>query len=165
MHSFGMKIIGYDPFVTAEQCASFHATKMELDQIWPLADYITLHTPLIESTRNFINAKVLGQCKKGIKIVNVGRGGLIQERDLLDGLNSGHVGGAALDVFEQEPPTDPLTLEIIQHKAVIATPHLGASTKEAQVRVGQEIAEQLVNLVKPGTYNTPLAEVTRVLNK
>ncbi|PZC80436.1 hypothetical protein B5X24_HaOG214738 [Helicoverpa armigera] len=75
------------------------------------------------------------------------------------------VGGAALDVFEQEPPTDPLTLEIIQHKAVIATPHLGASTKEAQVRVGQEIAEQLVNLVKPGSYSTPLAEVTRVLNK
>ncbi|XP_049695212.2 D-3-phosphoglycerate dehydrogenase [Helicoverpa armigera] len=165
MHSFGMKIIGYDPFVTAEQCTSFHATKMELEQIWPLADYITLHTPLIASTKNFINAKVLGQCKKGIKIVNVGRGGLIQERDLLDGLNSGQVGGAALDVFEQEPPSDPLTLEIIQHKAVIATPHLGASTKEAQVRVGQEIAEQLVNLVKPGSYSTPLAEVTRVLNK
>lgn len=165
MHAFGMKIIGYDPFVTAEDCATFHATKMELDQIWPLADYITLHTPLIESTKNFINAKVLGQCRKGIKIVNVGRGGLIQERDLLDALNAGQVGGAALDVFEQEPPTNPLTLEIIQHKAVIATPHLGASTKEAQVRVGSEIAEQLVNLVKPGTYTTPLAEVTRVLKK
>ncbi|KAJ8737384.1 hypothetical protein PYW07_000655 [Mythimna separata] len=165
MHAFGMKIIGFDPFVTAEDCASFHATKMELEQIWPLADYITLHTPLIESTKNFINASVLGQCKKGIKIVNVGRGGLIKERDLLDALNSGQVGGAALDVFEQEPPTDPLTLEIIQHKAVIATPHLGASTKEAQVRVGSEIAEQLVNLVKPGTFRTPLAEVTRVLNK
>ncbi|XP_026731122.1 D-3-phosphoglycerate dehydrogenase [Trichoplusia ni] len=165
MHTFGMKIIGYDPFVTAEQCNSFNATKMELEQIWPLADYITLHTPLIESTKNFINAKVMGQCKKGVKIVNVGRGGLIQERDLLDALNSGQVGGAALDVFEQEPPTDPVTLEIIQHKAVIATPHLGASTKEAQVRVGQEIAEQFVNLVKPGTYNTPLAEVTRVINK
>ncbi|CAH0578254.1 unnamed protein product [Chrysodeixis includens] len=165
MHAFGMKIIGYDPFVTAEQCNSFHATKMELEQIWPLADYITLHTPLIESTRNFINANVMKQCKKGVKIVNVGRGGLIQEKDLLDALNSGQVGGAALDVFEQEPPTDPVTLEVIQHKAVIATPHLGASTKEAQVRVGQEIAEQFVNLVKPGTYNTPLAEVTRVINK
>ncbi|CAH2035468.1 unnamed protein product, partial [Iphiclides podalirius] len=165
MHAFGMKIIGYDPFVTAAQCAEFHATKMELDEIWPLADYITLHTPLIESTRNFINADVLKRCKKGIKIINVGRGGLINERDFLDALNSGHVGGAALDVFEQEPPTDPLTLEIIQHPAVVATPHLGASTKEAQVRVGQEIAEQLVNLVKPGTYATPLAEVTRVLAK
>ncbi|CAG9784193.1 unnamed protein product [Diatraea saccharalis] len=165
MHSFGMKIVGFDPFVSAEQCKEFHATKMELNEIWPIADYITLHTPLIESTRNFINANVLKQCKKGIKIVNVGRGGLINERDLLDALNSGQVGGAALDVFEQEPPTDPLTLEVIQHPAVVATPHLGASTKEAQVRVGSEIAEQLVNLVKPGTYSTPLAEVTRVLNK
>ncbi|XP_050684114.1 D-3-phosphoglycerate dehydrogenase [Leptidea sinapis] len=165
MHAFGMKIIGFDPFVTSEQCAQFHATKMELDDIWPLADYITLHTPLIDSTRNFINANSLGRCKKGVKIINVGRGGLINERDLLDALKTGQVGGAALDVFEQEPPTDPLTLEIIEHPAVIATPHLGASTKEAQVRVGQEIAEQLVNLVKPGTFNTPLAEVTRVLPK
>ncbi|KAI8430691.1 hypothetical protein MSG28_000881 [Choristoneura fumiferana] len=165
MHAFGMTIVGFDPFVSAEQCHQFHATKMELEQIWPVADYITLHTPLIESTRNFINADVLKKCKKGIKIVNVGRGGLINEQDLLDALNAGQVGAAALDVFEQEPPTDPLTLEIIQHPAVIATPHLGASTKEAQVRVGQEIAEQFVNLVKPGTYPTPLAEVTRVLNK
>ncbi|CAH0405014.1 unnamed protein product [Chilo suppressalis] len=165
MHAFGMKIVGFDPFVSAEHCKEFHATKMELNEIWPIADYITLHTPLIDSTRNFINAGVLKQCKKGIKIVNVGRGGLINERDLLDALNAGQVGGAALDVFEQEPPTDPLTLEVIQHPAVIATPHLGASTKEAQVRVGSEIAEQLVNLVKPGTYPTPLAEVTRVLSK
>ncbi|CAK1588341.1 unnamed protein product [Parnassius mnemosyne] len=165
MHAFGMKIVGFDPFVSAEQCKEFHATKMELDQIWPIADYITLHTPLIESTRNFINADVLKRCKKGVKLINVGRGGLINERDLLDALNEGQVGAAALDVFEKEPPTDPLTLEIIQHPAVVATPHLGASTKEAQVRVGQEIAEQLVNLVKPGTYATPLAEVTRVLTK
>ncbi|XP_049886349.1 D-3-phosphoglycerate dehydrogenase [Pectinophora gossypiella] len=165
MHAFGMTIVGFDPFVSAEQCKEFHTTKMELDQIWPVVDYITLHTPLIDSTRNFINAKTLKQCKKGVKIINVGRGGLIQEKDLLDALQSGQVGGAALDVFEQEPPTDPLTLEVIQHPAVIATPHLGASTKEAQVRVGQEIAEQFVNLVKPGTYPTPLAEVTRVLNK
>ncbi|XP_068620762.1 D-3-phosphoglycerate dehydrogenase [Battus philenor] len=165
MHAFGMKIVGFDPFVTAKQCAEFHATKMELEEIWPVADYITLHTPLIESTRNFINSNVLKKCKKGVKIINVGRGGLINERDLLEALNSGQVGGTALDVFEQEPPTDPLTLEIIQHPAVIATPHLGASTKEAQVRVGQEIAEQLVNLVKPGSYATPLAEVTQVLSK
>ncbi|XP_013184972.1 D-3-phosphoglycerate dehydrogenase [Amyelois transitella] len=165
MNAFGMKILGFDPFVSAEQCKEFFATKLELDQIWPLADYITLHTPLIESTRNLINADVLKRCKKGVKIINVGRGGLINEKDLLDALNTGHVSGAALDVFEQEPPTDPLTLQVIQHPSVLATPHLGASTKEAQVRVGQEIAEQLVNLVKPGTYSTPLAEVTRVLKK
>ncbi|OWR41229.1 D-3-phosphoglycerate dehydrogenase [Danaus plexippus] len=165
MNAFGMKVIGFDPFVTSEQCEQFHTSKMELDEIWPLADYITLHTPLIESTRNFINSNSLKRCKKGVKIINVGRGGLINEKDFLEALQSQQVGGAALDVFEQEPPTDPLTLEIIKHPAVVATPHLGASTKEAQVRVGQEIAEQLVNLVKPGTYSTPLAEVTRVLSK
>ncbi|XP_013145868.1 PREDICTED: D-3-phosphoglycerate dehydrogenase [Papilio polytes] len=165
MHAFGMKIIGYDPFVTAEQCESFHCTKMELEEIWPLAEYITLHTPLIESTRNFINADVFKRCKKGVKMINVGRGGLINEQDLLDALNSGQVGSAAIDVFEQEPPTDPLTWKIIKHPSVIATPHLGASTKEAQVRVGQEIAEQLVNLAKPGTYSTPLAEVTKIIKK
>ncbi|XP_026331568.1 D-3-phosphoglycerate dehydrogenase [Hyposmocoma kahamanoa] len=165
MHAFGMTIVGFDPFVSAEQCQQFHCTKLELEQIWPVADYITLHTPLIDSTRNMINVNVLNACKKGVKIVNVGRGGLINERDLLQALKTGQVGGAALDVFEQEPPTDPLTLEIIQQPSVIATPHLGASTKEAQVRVGQEIAEQLVNLVKPGTYTTMLAEVTRILRK
>ncbi|KAJ0183712.1 hypothetical protein K1T71_000135 [Dendrolimus kikuchii] len=163
MHAFGMTIIGFDPYVTAEQCKQFHATKLELKEIWPLADYITLHTPLIESTRNLINEGVLNLCKKGVKIVNVGRGGLIHERDLLFALHTEQVGGAALDVFEEEPPTHTLTLELIKHPAVIATPHLGASTFEAQVRVGQEIAEQLVNLVKPGTFDTPLAEVTRVL--
>ncbi|CAH2103364.1 unnamed protein product [Euphydryas editha] len=166
MSAFGMKIIGYDPYVTEEQCAQFNATKMEdLDEIWPRADYITLHTPLIQSTRQFINSRVLSKCKKGVKIINVGRGGLINEIDFYAALKSGQISGAALDVFEQEPPTDPLTLSIIQHPAVIATPHLGASTKEAQVRVGSEIAEQLVNLVEPGTYDTPLAEVTRVLSE
>lgn len=165
MHAFGMTIIGYDPFVTSKESRQFHVTKMELEDIWHLADYITLHTPLIESTKNLIDANVLKKCKSGVKIINVGRGGLINERDLFDALNAKQVSGVALDVFEQEPPTDSLTLEIIQHPAVIATPHLGASTKEAQVRVGIEIAEQLVNLIKPGTFSTPLAEVTRVLTK
>lgn len=159
MNAFGMKIVGFDPMVTAEQCQQFNTQKMELDQIWPVADYITLHTPLLPSTKQFINQDVLNRCKKGVKIVNVGRGGLIHEKSLLNALNAGQVGGAALDVFEEEPPKDPTTLEIIQHPAVVATPHLGASTKEAQVRVGSEIAEQLVNMVKPGTYNTPLALV------
>ncbi|XP_026761174.1 D-3-phosphoglycerate dehydrogenase [Galleria mellonella] len=165
MKAFGMSIVGFDPFVNATQCEEFNTTRLDLDQIWPIADYITLHTPLIASTRNLINADVLAHCKKGVKIINVGRGGLINEEDLLNALNSGQVGGAALDVFEEEPPTNPITLQIIQHPSVLGTPHLGASTKEAQLRVGQEIAEQLVNLIKPGTYSTPLAEVTRVLQK
>ncbi|CAK1554812.1 unnamed protein product [Leptosia nina] len=159
MIACGMKVLVYDPFVSAQQCEALNTKKVELDEVWPEADYITLHTPLIESTRNFINKNTLSLCKKGVKFINVGRGGLIKEEDFLDALNDGTVGGAALDVFEEEPPKNPLTLQIIQHPAVIATPHLGASTKEAQVRVGQEIAEQLVNLIKPKTYNTPLAKV------
>ncbi|XP_023941614.1 D-3-phosphoglycerate dehydrogenase [Bicyclus anynana] len=163
MNAFGMKVVSYDPFIPADAYGKEYGVRMELNEIWPVADYITLHMPLNDDTRSFINADVLKQCKKGVKIINVGRGGLINERDLLDALISGQVSGAALDVFEQEPPTDPLTWEIIKHPSVLASPHLGASTKEAQIRVGEEIAEQLVNLVQPGSYSTPLAEVTRIL--
>lgn len=163
MSAFGMKIIGYDPIVSAEDAAKYNTTKLELDAIWPLADYITVHTPLLPSTRNLINGKVLRTCKKGVRIVNVGRGGLVDESALLENLNTGHVAGAALDVFETEPPTEKLTLEVIQHRNVIATPHLGASTKEAQIRVGLEIAEQFVNLVKPNTYSADICAVNQVL--
>lgn len=94
-------------------------------------------------------------CKKGVKIVNVARGGIINESDLLQALKTGECGGAALDVFEQEPPTDPVTLELIQHPKVVATPHLGASTAEAQIRVAVEIAEQFVALTgKSKEYTT-----------
>ncbi|XP_059059838.1 D-3-phosphoglycerate dehydrogenase [Achroia grisella] len=165
MNAFGMMVIGVDPFLSAAQCEEFNTTKVQLDELWPIADYITLHTPLVEKTKNLINAEVLRKCKKGVKIINVGRGGLINEQDLLDGLNSGLVSGAALDVFEREPPIDPVTLLIVQHSAVLCTPHLGASTEEAQIRVGEEIAEQIVNLVKPGTFATPIAEITRILRK
>ncbi|KAF5277712.1 hypothetical protein FQR65_LT03692 [Abscondita terminalis] len=120
----------------------------ELDQIWPIADYITLHVPLLAETRNLINAKVLARCKKGVKIVNVARGGIIDENALYDALESGQCNGAGLDVYEQEPPTDEVTWKLIKHSKVIATPHLGASTSEAQVRVAVEVAEQFVALTK-----------------
>jgi len=159
MNGFGMRIIGYDPIVSAEDTKKYNTEKMELSEIWPLADYITVHTPLMPSTRNLINAEVLSKCKQGVCIINVGRGGLVNEKDLLAGLNSGHVEGAALDVFEQEPPTDPITLELIQHPCVIATPHLGASTVEAQIRVAVEVGEQFVTLANP---DKPLAQVCAV---
>ncbi|XP_034839512.1 D-3-phosphoglycerate dehydrogenase [Maniola hyperantus] len=162
MNAFGMKVVSYDPYVPVDAYGESYGVRMELKEIWPIADYITLHMPLVEATRNFVNDVVFRQCKRGVKIINVGRGGLINELHLLEALQSGQVGGAALDVFEKEPPTDTLTWEVIKHPAVLASPHLGASTKEAQVRVGEEIAEQLVNLVKPGTYPTPLAVVTQI---
>lgn len=128
MNAFGMKVIGFDPITTAEEAKAAGIEKMELDQIWPLADYITVHTPLIPATRNLINTESLGKCKRGVKVVNVARGGIINEADLLTALESGQCGGAAIDVFEQEPPTSDVTKALIQHPAVVATPHLGAST-------------------------------------
>lgn len=101
---------------------------MELDEIWPLADYITVHTPLIPATRDLISKKSLDKCKHGVKVVNVARGGIINESDLLDALKSGQCGGAAIDVYSEEPPKSDLTKALIQHPAVVATPHLGAST-------------------------------------
>ena len=94
------------------------------------------------SRTDLINGEVLSICKKGVKLVNVARGGIIDEKALLDSLNAGHCGGAALDVFEEEPPTD---LKLIQHPAVICTPHLGANTREAQKRVAVELAQQIID--------------------
>ncbi|XP_018319449.1 D-3-phosphoglycerate dehydrogenase [Agrilus planipennis] len=146
MQAFGMKTIGYDPLVNSEDAAKFGVEFLELDQLWPRADYITVHVPLIPQTRNLINDKVFSVSKKGVRVVNVARGGIIDENALLKALEDGRCGGAALDVYEQEPPTDSVTLKLIQHPKVVATPHLGASTAEAQVRVAVEIAEQFVAL-------------------
>ncbi|CAG9858819.1 unnamed protein product [Phyllotreta striolata] len=155
MQSWGMRTIGFDPIVPAEEAKKFNVQALELEQIWPQVDYITVHTPLIPATRNLINESVFKKCKKGVKIVNVARGGIINETDLLQALRSGQCGGAALDVFEEEPPTKPITLELIQHEKVVATPHLGASTAEAQIRVAVEISEQIIALTgKSSEYTT-----------
>lgn len=146
MQSYGMKTIGFDPMVSAEGAKQFNVEKMELDEIWPLADYITVHTPLIPQTRNLINETTLNKCKRGVKVINVARGGIVDEAALLDAIKDGHCGGAALDVFVEEPPKSAVTLELIRHPAVVATPHLGASTNEAQQRVAVEIAEEFVAL-------------------
>ncbi|XP_046423319.1 D-3-phosphoglycerate dehydrogenase [Neodiprion fabricii] len=144
MQSYGMRVIGFDPMTSTEAAKEFGVEKMELEQIWPLADYITVHTPLIPQTRNLINATTLAKSKKGVRVINVARGGIVDEEALLDSLKAGHCGGAALDVFVEEPPKNPATLELIQHPNVIGTPHLGASTTEAQQRVAVEIAEQFL---------------------
>ncbi|XP_051163164.1 hydroxypyruvate reductase-like [Leptopilina boulardi] len=160
MQSFGMNIIAFDPMLPIQSAQQLNVTKLSLDEIWPIADYITVHTPLIPQTKNLINATTLGKCKKGVNIINVARGGIVDEEALLNSIKIGHCGGAALDVFIQEPPKNPITLELIQHPKVIATPHLGASTAEAQQRVAVEIAEQLLALSGKSTkYN-----VTGIVN-
>ncbi|XP_014256858.1 D-3-phosphoglycerate dehydrogenase [Cimex lectularius] len=163
MRGFGMKVVGFDPLVDAEQARALGIEKADLEQIWPVADYITVHTPLIPQTRNLINETTLAKCKKGVKVVNVARGGIVDEKALLNSLKANHCGGAALDVFSEEPPKSPWLLELVRHPKVLATPHLGASTGEAQVRVAVEIAEQLVALSQPdsgfsvtGVVNAPI---------
>lgn len=141
-----MRVLAFDPVLTPEQANQLGVEKLLLEQIWPLADYITVHTPLIPQTRNLINASTLAKCKKGVRVINVARGGIVDEQALLDALKSGQCAGAALDVFAEEPPKNPVTLELIRHPNVVATPHLGASTAEAQQRVAVEIAQQFLAL-------------------
>ncbi|KAK4880347.1 hypothetical protein RN001_008493 [Aquatica leii] len=161
MQAWGMKTVGFDPIVSADDAAKFNVKFLELDKIWPIADYITVHVPLIPETRNLIDAKVLAQCKKGVKIVNVARGGIIDEHALFQALESGQCNGAGLDVYEQEPPTEEITWKLIKHPKVVATPHLGASTTEAQVRVAVEVSEQFVALTKT---NPSFTETLGIIN-
>ncbi|XP_037075143.1 D-3-phosphoglycerate dehydrogenase-like [Pollicipes pollicipes] len=148
MRAFGMRVIGFDPMVSAEAAQEFHVEKRELDEIWPEADYITVHTPLIPQTKNLINADALSRCKHGVRIINVARGGIVDEAALLNALKTGRCGGAGLDVFAEEPPTN---LALVQHPATICTPHLGANTREAQQRVARELAEQVASAAQSGT--------------
>ncbi|KAK3589573.1 hypothetical protein CHS0354_043027 [Potamilus streckersoni] len=145
MQSFGMKTIGYDPIVPAEVSSEFGVKWLPLEEIWPQADYITIHVPLIPQTKNLINEQVFAKCKPTLRVLNVARGGIIDEQALLKALNSNQCAGAALDVYEEEPPKD---YTLAQHPLVIGTPHLGANTVEAQERVALEIAEQFVDAVK-----------------
>merc|ERR1719354_1173352 len=105
MQSFGMTTIGFDPMVTKENAAQDNIEWLSLDEIWPRADYVTVHTPLIPQTRGLLNKASFAKCKKGVRVVNCARGGIIDEADLLEALTSGQCGGAGLDVFVGEPPT------------------------------------------------------------
>lgn len=156
MQSFGMKTIGYDPIVSAETAKQHNVEWMELEKMWPLVDYVTVHTPLIPQTRGLVNAKVFQTCKPGLRVINCARGGIIDEDDLVAALDSGACGGAGLDVFVEEPTKN---VKLANHPKVVACPHLGASTKEGQARCGREIAEQFVDVTHGksffGVLNAP----------
>ncbi|XP_034740947.1 D-3-phosphoglycerate dehydrogenase [Etheostoma cragini] len=145
MQSFGMRTIGYDPITPPEVTASWGVEQMSLEQLWPQCDYITVHTPLMPSTVGLLNDETFAKCKKGVKVVNCARGGIIDEDALVRALESGQCGGAGLDVFVEEPPKN---RSLVDHPNVISCPHLGASTKEAQARCGEDIALQIVDMVK-----------------
>ncbi|AQR74919.1 phosphoglycerate dehydrogenase [Sphingomonas sp. LM7] len=146
-----MKVIAYDPFLTPERALEMGVEKMSLDDLLLRADFITLHTPLTDQTRNILSAENLAKTKKGVRIINCARGGLIDEAALKAGLESGHIGGAALDVFVQEPAKES---PLFGTPNFISTPHLGASTNEAQVNVAIQVAEQMADfLVSGGVTN------------
>ncbi|KAM9710511.1 D-3-phosphoglycerate dehydrogenase [Menidia menidia] len=145
MQSFGMRTIGYDPITPPEVSAGWGVEQMSLEQLWPQCDYITVHTPLMPATVGLLSDETFAKCKRGVKVVNCARGGIVDEAALLRALESGQCGGAGLDVFVEEPPRD---RSLVDHPNVISCPHLGASTKEAQARCGEDIALQIVDMVK-----------------
>ncbi|MBS4213439.1 phosphoglycerate dehydrogenase [Neobacillus rhizophilus] len=140
---FGMNILGFDPYLTEDRAKKLGITKASLDLIAAEADFITIHTPLTNDTRGIINDEFLSKTKKGVRFVNCARGGIIDEKALVRAIQSGHVAGAALDVFEKEPVADP---ELLQNPNIIVTPHLGASTVEAQEKVAEEVSAEIVEI-------------------
>ncbi len=148
-----MRVLAYDPFLSPERAKELGVEHVELDVLFRRADFISLHTPLTDQTRNIIDAAGIAKMKKGVRIINCARGGLVVEKDLLDALNGGHVAGAALDVFEVEPAT---SNPLFAHENVIATPHLGASTTEAQENVALQVAGQMSDFLIDGAVTNAL---------
>lgn len=148
-----MKVVAFDPFLSEERAADLGIRKVELDELFEKADVITLHTPLTDQTRGIVGKDAFAKMKDGVRIVNCARGGLIDEDALLVALNEGKVGGAALDVFAEEPAKENA---LFGHEKVICTPHLGASTSEAQVNVALQVAEQLSDYLLTGGVTNAL---------
>jgi D-3-phosphoglycerate dehydrogenase / 2-oxoglutarate reductase len=148
-----MKVVAYDPFLSEERAHKLGVEKVELDELLARADFITLHVPLTDKTRNILSREALSKAKKGVRIINCARGGLIDEAALAEALTSGHVAGAALDVFAEEPATDNPLFGLPN---VVATPHLGASTTEAQENVALQVAEQMADYLLTGAVANAL---------
>ena len=143
-----MKVVAFDPFLGEERAKEIGVEKVELDELLKRADFITLHTPMTDQTRGIIDAAAIAKTRPGVRIINCARGGLVVEADLKAALESGHVAGAALDVFESEPAKDN---PLFGMENLVCTPHLGASTDEAQVNVAIQVAEQMSDFLLDGT--------------
>jgi len=148
-----MKVVAYDPFLSEEKADKMGVEKVELDELLKRADFITLHVPLTDQTRNILSRENLEKTKKGVRIINCARGGLVDEEALADLLKSGHVAGAAFDVFAVEPATDNALFNLPN---VVCTPHLGAATTEAQENVALQVAEQMSDYLLTGAVSNAL---------
>ncbi len=152
-HGIRMRVIAYDPYLTEARALELGVEKVELDTLIARADVITLHTPLTDATRNILSREALARTKKGVRIINCARGGLVDEVALADALKSGHVAGAALDVFEAEPATDSPLFGL---ENVVCTPHLGAATAEAQENVALQVADQMSDFLLTGAVSNAI---------
>jgi D-3-phosphoglycerate dehydrogenase len=148
-----MKVIAYDPFLSPERAADLGVEKVELDELFKRADFVTLHTPLTDKTRNIINAASIGMMKKGARIINCARGGLVDEAALYAALKDGKIAGAAFDVFVTEPATENPLFNLPN---VVCTPHLGAATSEAQENVALQVAEQMAEYLLRGAITNAI---------
>jgi D-3-phosphoglycerate dehydrogenase len=163
-----MLVLAYDPYVLKEDAYKLGVELVPIDEIYARSDFITYHTPLTPETKGMINTQTLLKMKKGVFLINCARGELINETDLLAALESGHVKGVALDVFSLEPP--PNNMPLLKHPNVVLTPHLGASTKEAQEKVAIQIAEQITDFLKHGVIRNSVnfpsvtAEMLKILH-
>ncbi len=145
LNAFECKVIAYDPFAKEEVFREAKARKVEFDELLRNSDFITLHVPKNKDTINLLDSEQFSKMKKGARIVNAARGGILNEKALLEAIDSGIVAGAALDVFEKEPPE---SKELLGNEKIIFTPHQGANTKEAKVRCGVQIAEYVIEALK-----------------
>ena len=148
-----MRVIAYDPFLSPERAEDLGMEKVELDELYARADFITLHVPLTDTTRGLLDSKAFAKMRKGVRLINCARGGIVVEADLLEALESGQVAGAALDVFEVEPVKKNA---LFGRDDVIATPHLGAATTEAQEKVALQVAEQMSDYLLTGAVSNAL---------
>ena len=148
-----MKVIAFDPFLTDERAKEIGVEKVEFEELLPRADFITIHVPKNEKTVNLLNKNTISQVKTGVRIINCARGGIINEDDLKEALESGKVAGAALDVFAEEPAKDNA---LFGFENVVCTPHLGAATSEAQVNVALQVAEQISDYLLNGAVTNAL---------
>ena len=148
-----MKVVAYDPYLSEKKALDLGVEKTDLDTLLARADFVTVHTPLTDATRNILSREAIAKTRKGVRIINCARGGLVDEAALADALRSGHVAGAALDVFEVEPATDSPLFGLDN---VVCTPHLGAATAEAQENVALQIAEQMSDFLLTGAVSNAI---------
>ena len=148
-----MRVLAYDPFLSDERAKSLGVVKVELDELLAKADFVTLHVPLTDKTRNILSAEAIARMKPGVRIINCARGGLVDEVALAEALKSGHVAGAAFDVFAEEPAT---ASPLFNLPGVVVTPHLGAATTEAQENVALQVAEQMSDYLLTGAVQNAL---------